>query len=81
MLECDLALETEAMPVLREAIALCESAGDYVTRVLLDRILTSEESHVDWLETNLELIAKLGIENYICTSTAERWLSHLPLAT
>ena len=65
MLECDLALEMEAMPVLREAIAFCETAGDFVTRELFEGILKSEESHVDWLETNLELIEKMGIQNYI----------------
>ena len=69
ILECDLALEMGAIPVLREAIAFCESVGDYVTRDVFDRILTSEESHMDWLETNLELIAKMGIENYIQSQT------------
>ena len=65
MFECDLALETEAIPVLRDAIAFCETAGDYVTRDLFDGILKSEEAHVDWLETNLDLIEKMGIRNYI----------------
>ena len=69
MLECDLALEMAAMPALRDAIALCEEAGDYVTRELFDGILKSEESHVDWLETNLELIEKMGIQNYIQSQT------------
>ena len=69
MLECDLALEMAAMPALREAIAFCESAGDFVTRDLFDGILKSEESHVDWLETNLELIEKMGIQNYIQSQT------------
>ena len=69
ILECDLALEMAAMPALREAIAFCEGAGDYVTRELFDGILKSEESHVDWLETNLELIDKMGIENYIQSQT------------
>ncbi|GAB4355929.1 MAG: bacterioferritin [Gammaproteobacteria bacterium] len=64
MLQCDLALEMEAIPALRKGIALCESAGDYVTRDLLEEILESEEEHVDWLETQLGLIAKIGIENY-----------------
>ena len=64
MLECDLTLEMAAMPALRSAIAFCERAGDYVTRELFDGILKSEESHVDWLETNLELIEKMGIESY-----------------
>ena len=70
MLECDLALEMEAMPALREAIAFCESAGDFVTRELFAGILKSEESHVDWLETNLELIEKMGIQNYIQSQTS-----------
>ena len=65
MLECDLALEMAAIPALRAAIAFCEGTSDYVTRELFDGILKSEESHVDWLETNLELIEKMGIQNYI----------------
>lgn len=64
MLECDLALEMEAIPDLREAIEYCESCKDYVSRDLFDGILGSEEEHVDWLETQLELITKVGIENY-----------------
>ncbi|MEM7281284.1 MAG: bacterioferritin [Pseudomonadota bacterium] len=64
MLECDLRLEMEAIPDLREAIAHCESVKDYVSRELLEDILESEEEHVDWLETQLELINKVGIENY-----------------
>ena len=70
MLECDLALEMEAMPALREAIAFCETAGDFVSRELFNKILTSEESHVDWLETSLELIEKMGIQNYIQSQTS-----------
>lgn len=64
MLQCDLDLEMEAIPALREAITYCESCGDYVTRELLEEILESEEEHVDWLETQLSLIARIGIENY-----------------
>ena len=71
MLECDLALEMEAMPVLRDAIAVCEASGDYVTRGLFDRILKSEEDHVDWLETNLGLIEKMGIRNYLQSQAGE----------
>lgn len=70
MLECDLALETDAMPVLRDAISFCETAGDFVTRELFEGILKSEESHVDWLETNLELIERMGIQNYIQSQTS-----------
>jgi bacterioferritin len=64
MLECDLALEMEAIPDLREAIEYCESCKDYVSRDLFDAILGSEEEHVDWLETQLDLISRVGIENY-----------------
>ena len=64
MLECDLALEMEALPDLREAIEYCESIKDYVSRDVFNSILESEEDHVDWLETQLDLISKVGIENY-----------------
>ena len=64
MLECDLALELDAIPDLREAIAYCESVKDYVSRDLFDGILDSEEEHVDWLETQLDLLSRVGIENY-----------------
>ena len=65
ILEADLALELEALPVLREAIAHCESVRDYVSRELFEDILESEEEHVDWIETQLELIGKIGVENYL----------------
>ncbi len=65
ILECDLKLELAAIPDLREAIAGCEAVQDYVSRELFREILASEEEHVDWLETNLELIDKMGLENYI----------------
>jgi bacterioferritin len=65
ILECDLKLEQAAMPDLRDAIAHCETVRDYVSRELLEDILESEEEHVDWLETNLELIEKMGLENYV----------------
>jgi bacterioferritin len=63
-LACDLKLEMAAHPVLKSAIAECESLGDYVSRDLLRGILESEEQHIDWLEIQLELIGKVGIENY-----------------
>ena len=65
ILECDLSLEMAAMPVLREAVAYSESVADYVSREIFEDILESEEEHVDWLETQLELIEKTGIQNYI----------------
>jgi len=65
LLECDLALEMDALPVLREGIAYCETVSDYVSRQLLVEILESEEEHVDWLETQLELIGRIGEPNYL----------------
>lgn len=65
MLECDLKLEHLALPLLRDAIAYCESINDYVTRELFEHILESEEEHVDWLETQMDLIEKVGIQNYL----------------
>lgn len=64
ILTCDLALEHDAIPDLREGISLCEARADYVTRDLFSNILENEEEHVDFLETQLELIDKVGIENY-----------------
>lgn len=65
MLKSDLALEMDAIPLLRDAIAHCESVRDFVSRDLLQDILDSEEEHVDWLETQLGLMDKMGDENYI----------------
>ena len=65
MLECDLALELEALPDLQSAIAYCEEINDYVSRDLFDSILRSEEEHVDWLETQLGLVEKMGVANYV----------------
>jgi bacterioferritin len=64
-LKGDLQLEMAALPLLREAIAHCESVADYISRELLEDILDSEEEHVDWLETQLELIDKTGLQNYL----------------
>jgi bacterioferritin len=65
ILECDLRLEQQAMPALREGIAHSESVRDFVTRDLFSEILEAEEDHVDFIETQLDLIPKIGIENYI----------------
>ncbi len=65
MLKCDLDLELEALPMLREAIAYCESCSDFVSRDLFAHILASEEDHVDWLETQLQLMDKVGEQNYL----------------
>ena len=65
VLECDLALERDGIPLLREAVACAESIGDYVSRQLLVTILDAEEEHVDWLETQLDLIERIGEPNYL----------------
>ena len=65
MLQCDLDLELDALPDLKAAIAYCENHKDYVSRELFDAILKSEEEHVDWLETQLDLVEKMGVENYL----------------
>ncbi|MCG3203112.1 MAG: Bacterioferritin [Gammaproteobacteria bacterium] len=64
MLQADLTSEMEAIPMLKEAIAACEDAGDYVSRELFEDILEDEEGHIDWLETQLDLIERVGLENY-----------------
>ena len=65
ILECDLKLEMIAVPDLNKAIAHCEQVGDFVSREIFNRILESEEEHVDHLETQLGLIEKIGLENFI----------------
>ena len=67
VLTSDLALELEALPTLREGIVHAESAGDYVSRKLFADILESEEEHIDWIETQLSLIDRLGEQNYLLT--------------
>lgn len=68
MLNCDLKLEMIAHVDLKDAIAYCESIGDYVSRDLFADILSSEEEHIDWLETQLSLIENLGLQNYMQTA-------------
>ncbi len=63
-LKCDLKLELDAHPALKTAIADCETCGDYVSRDLFRHIMASEEEHIDWLETQIELIDKVGLANY-----------------
>ena len=67
LLACDLALELEGLSVLREGIKYCESVNDYVSRKLFADILDSEEEHIDWIETQLSLIDRLGEQNYLLT--------------
>ena len=65
ILKADLALELEAIPLLRDAIQHCESVRDYTSREVFERILESEEEHVDFLETQFEKIERMGLENYV----------------
>ena len=64
IIKCDLKLEQKALPDLKSGIAYCESVADYITRELLEAILESEENHIDWLETQLSLIDRIGLPNY-----------------
>ena len=64
-LTCDLQFEMAAHPALKAAIAHCEKVGDYVSRELFEDILESEEEHIDYLETQLELIGKVGMQNWL----------------
>jgi bacterioferritin len=64
ILECDLKLERASRADLTSAIADCEKHEDYVSRELFEHILQSEEEHIDWLETQLDLIARIGLQNY-----------------
>lgn len=65
MLECDMRFQNEQLPLLRDAIALCEDKQDYVSRDLLEDILSYEEDHLDWLETQEYQIGAMGMENYL----------------
>ena len=65
VLACDLAWELEALPALREGIAHCEQVGDFTSRQLFADILDSEEEHIDWIETQLDLIERIGEQNYL----------------
>jgi bacterioferritin len=65
ILKADLAMEEEAIPLLRDAIEHCEKVRDYVSRDLFASILDSEEEHVDFLETQFDMIERMGLENYV----------------
>jgi bacterioferritin len=69
LLECDLALEHDAHKDLKDAIAYCEGVRDYISRELFEDILESEEEHIDFLETQLGLLQRLGDQNY-----AQSWM-------
>ena len=65
MLSCDLQLEKISQQTVKDGIAACEAARDYVSRELFQHILDDTEEHIDWLETQQDLIAKIGLENYL----------------
>jgi bacterioferritin len=65
MLECDLKLERAAQQTVKDGIAACEAGADYVSRDLLLAILEDTEEHIEWLETQLDLVVKVGIQNYL----------------
>lgn len=71
MLQCDLQLETAAQVTVKEGVLACEQAGDYVSRELFVVILQDTEEHIEWLETQLDLIAKIGIQNYLQSQMGE----------
>ncbi len=65
ILACDLKLELISQATCKDAIAYCESVRDFVSRDIFVKILDDTETHIDWLETQIELVAKLGIQNYL----------------
>ena len=71
MIKMDMHFEMEQLPVLKDAIALCESERDYVSRELLQEILGHEEDYVDWLEAQEYQIEHVGIQNYIQSQSSE----------
>ena len=71
MLACDLKLEQAAQATIKDGMAHCESVRDYVSRDLLQDILDDTEEHIDWLETQIELLAKVGLQNYLQSQMSE----------
>lgn len=86
ILKCDLKLEQISQSTCKEAIAYCESVRDYVSREIFEKILDDTEEHIDWLETQIDLIGKVGLQNYQQTmmgssSSPTRTTRHMARAT
>ena len=71
VLACDLKSETGAQATIKDGIAHCETVRDYVSRDLLQHILDDTEEHIDFLETQIELIGKVGVQNYLQSQMGE----------
>ena len=71
ILKCDLKLEQISQSTCKEAIAYCESVRDFISREIFVKILDDTEEHIDWLETQIDLVAKVGIQNYQQTMMGE----------
>src|SRR5690606_221936 len=71
ILDCDLKSERGAQATVKEGIAHCESVRDYISREILERILEDTEEHIDYLETQIDLIAKVGLQNYLQSTMSE----------
>jgi bacterioferritin len=71
MLQCDLKLEQLSQKTVKEGIAACETAGDYVSREIFQVILDDTEEHIDWIETQVDLIEKIGLPNYLQSQIAD----------
>ena len=65
ILDCDLQLEKTSQQTVKDGIAACEAARDYVSREIFQHILDDTEEHIDWIETQKDLIEKIGLENYL----------------
>lgn len=72
ILECDLRLERAAQATIKDGIAQCETARDYVSREILQDILDDTEEHIDWLETQLDVLAKVGLQNFLQSARGEQ---------
>lgn len=72
MLQCDLEFELEQLPLLRQAIALCEQVQDYVSREILQEILEHEEEHIDWINAQQYQISVMGLANYLQSKVGDK---------